>query len=76
MKKTNKHSLENEMQPEYDFSQMKNGIQGKYAERLHQGSNIVRLEPDVAEAFESEASVNEALRSLIKLAKSQVKTIQ
>ena len=76
MKKTNKDRLEDDMQPEYDFSQMNDGIQGKYAEKLHQGSNIVRLEPDVAEVFESEASVNEALRSLIKLAKSQIKTIQ
>ncbi len=76
MKKTNKDNFEDDMHPEYDFSQMKDGIQGKYAEKLRQGSNIVRLEPDVAEVFESEASVNEALRSLIKLAKSQIKTIQ
>ena len=76
MKKTNEDNFEDDMRPEYDFSQMKDGIQGKYAEKFRQGSNIIRLEPDVAKVFESEASVNEALRSLIKLAKSQIKTIQ
>jgi len=64
---------EDDMRPEYDFSQMKKGIQGKYATRFTEGTNIIRLEPDVAEVFANDASVNEALRSLIAIAKSQVK---
>ena len=52
---------------------MEGGIQGKYAERFRSGTNVVLLEPDVAEAFRDEHSVNEALRSLIKLAESLVK---
>ena len=36
------------MRAEYDFS---GGVRGKYAKRYAQGSNIVVLEPDVAEAF-------------------------
>jgi len=45
------------------------GLQrGKYAARMADGSNIVRLDPDVARAFPDSASVNEALRSLIRIA--------
>ena len=33
---------------EYDFSE---GVRGKYAERYREGTNIVRLDDDVAEIF-------------------------
>jgi hypothetical protein len=56
------------MRDEYDFS---NGVRGKYAERFAHGTNIVKLDPDVAEVFKDSASVNEALRVLAKLAKQQ-----
>jgi hypothetical protein len=56
------------MRDEYDFS---NGVRGKYVERLARGTNIVKLDPDVAEFFKDSASVNEALRVLVKLAKQQ-----
>ena len=62
-----------DLRPEYDFSKLKGGVRGKYAERVHSGTNLIRLEPDVARAFTDDASVNATLRSLIKLAKSQVK---
>ena len=52
-----------EMRPEYDFT---NAVQGKYAERFAQGSNVVILSPDVAEAFPTSEAVNEALRSLLR----------
>lgn len=56
------------MRDEYDFS---NGVRGKYAARLAHGTNIVKLDPDVAEVFRDSASVNEALRVLVKLARQQ-----
>jgi hypothetical protein len=56
------------MRDEYDFS---NGVRGKYAERLAHGTNIVKLDPDVAEVFRDSVSVNEALRVLVKLARQQ-----
>ena len=74
MKKEDKQSPKNDMRAEYDFSQMEGGVQGKYAARLTEGTNIIRLEPDVAEVFVDDASVNEALRSLITIAKTQVKS--
>ena len=47
------------MQPEYDFS---GGVRGKYYKAYQQASNVIVLEPDVAEIFRGSASVNEALR--------------
>jgi hypothetical protein len=54
-----------ELRPEYDFSQLAGGVKGKYFERYRSGINLVLLEPDIAEAFPTAASVNEALRSLL-----------
>ena len=42
---------------EYDFS---GAVRGKYAERYQAGSNVVVIEPDVAEFFPDHNSVNEA----------------
>ena len=59
-----------EMLAEYDFSQ---GIRGKYLDRYKKGSVLVTLEPDVAEVFPDSTAVNQALRLLANLAKSQVR---
>jgi hypothetical protein len=56
-----------ELRPEYDLSQLKGCVRGKYSARAQQGTNIVLLAPDVAEVFHDDASVNEALRTLIRL---------
>ncbi|MGJ5632901.1 hypothetical protein [Nostoc sp. CALU 1950] len=63
--------LEDELRPEYDFSKMAGGVKGKYVERYQAGTNLVLLEPDVAQAFPTDASVNEALRLLIQIAQRQ-----
>ncbi len=47
---------------EYDFS---GGVRGKYAARYEEGSNVVVLAPDVAEAFRTSRQVNAALRTQI-----------
>ena len=46
-------------------------MRGKYVERYRAGTNLVRLEPDVARAFPDEAAVNEALRLVIPLGEIQ-----
>jgi len=61
-----------DLRMEYDFSAMKGGVRGKYAKRYRAGTNLVKIEPDVAEIFENDFAVNEALRSLIKVARHQV----
>ena len=57
---------EDDLQPEYDFSQMQGGVRGKYVERYRQGTNLVLLDPDVAAAFPDAKAVNDALRLLMR----------
>ena len=52
------------MRPEYDFT---GGVRGKHAARYAEGTNIVVIDPDVAEVFPDSASVNEALRALLPI---------
>lgn len=59
---------DDDVRPEYDFSQMQGGVRGKYAQRYKDGTNLVLLEPDVAKAFPTEAEVNNALRLLMQIA--------
>ena len=61
---------ENEMRPEYDFSA---GIRGKHYRAYQQGTNVVLLEPEIAEVFKDSESVNHALRMLMELAGNELK---
>lgn len=63
--------LDEEMRPEYDLSQLKGKVRGKYVERYRAGTNLVLLESDVQAAFPDAESVNEALRMLMKVARRQ-----
>ena len=63
--------LEDELQPEYDFAAMQGGVRGKYVQRYRSGTNLVLLDPDIAKAFPTDASVNEALRLLLQIADRQ-----
>ena len=60
-----------DMRPEYDFSA---GVRGKHYETYRAGTNVVFLEPDLIEAFPDSASVNQALRLLVRLSRSQALT--
>jgi hypothetical protein len=71
MKKVEAEVEEDDLRPEYDLSQMKGRVRGKYAERYRAGTNLVLLEPDVATAFPDSKTVNEALRLLMKVAQKQ-----
>ena len=64
--------VDDELRPEYDLSQLQGGVRGKYAQRYKQGTNLVLLDPDVADAFPTEDSVNEALRLLMRIAETQL----
>ena len=57
----------------YDFS---NGVRGKYVERFAKGSNVVVLDPDVAEIFKDSESVNQALRVLAEIIRKRVEERQ
>ncbi|MEP0916427.1 hypothetical protein NC981_06330 [Leptolyngbya sp. DQ-M1] len=63
--------MEDELRPEYDSSQFEGGVRGKYVERYRAGTNLVLLDPDVAQAFPTKDAVNEALRLLMQVAQRQ-----
>ena len=55
-----------QMRAEYDLDYSK-AVRGKYYKRLlKEGSNVVILDRDIAKAFPDSASVNRALRSILK----------
>ncbi|HEX5368307.1 MAG TPA: hypothetical protein VFY10_02730 [Dehalococcoidia bacterium] len=57
-------SKDPDVKDEYDFSA---GVRGKYAARYAEGTNIVILDDDVAEAFPDAESVNGALRAMAQI---------
>jgi len=59
-----------EMLSKYDFSE---GVRGKYAERAAEGTNIAKLDEDVAAVFPDAQSVNKALRSLVNIIRQHEK---
>ena len=61
------------MIPEYDF---KEGIRGKYAKKIAEGTNIILLAPDVLKDFPDSDSVNKTLRALSKIVKRNRKKIE
>ena len=48
--------------PEMELS---GGVRGKYYQRYMQGTNVILLEPDVADVFRDSAVVNQALREYL-----------
>jgi hypothetical protein len=62
-----KRAAKVELRPEYDFAAMKGDVRGKYAERYKDGSNLVL---DVGAVFHNDREVNDALRTLIRIART------
>ena len=58
-----------ELRSEYKRSDFCALVRGKYSERLRAASNVVVIDPEVAELFPNAAAVNTALRSLAEIAK-------
>ncbi len=61
-----------DMLNEYDFSK---GVRGKYAKQYAEGTNIVIISPDVAEVFPDSESVNQALRTLVRIIRQESKNV-
>jgi hypothetical protein len=68
MSQDSNNEREPEMLEEYDF---KDGVRGKYAARFARGSQVVVLDPDVAQVFSDSDSVNRALRALVDIIQEQ-----
>jgi hypothetical protein len=69
MKKVKRCAV-NDLRPEYTRVDLGQGVRGKYLERYRAGTNLVLLEPDVAAAFPTDGAVNDALRTLLQVAKA------
>lgn len=67
--KTVKHA---DMRKDYRREDLGTGVRGKYYEDYKKGTNLVLLSPDVATAFPNDDSVNNALRSLLRVAQQSV----
>ena len=67
MKKAKKST--DDLRAEYKRSDFGTLVRGKYVERLQKSSNVVVLDPAVADVFPNAAAVNAALRSLAETAR-------
>ncbi len=70
MKKARTNKRADELRPEYDLSKLKGGVRGKYYEQARAGTNLVLIEPDLANVFPDTDSVNRALRLLADTAEA------
>ena len=64
-----KKAKNDELRPEYKREDLGAGVRGKYYKAYQEGTNLVLLNPEVAAAFPTEKAVNDALQSLIDIAK-------
>ena len=60
-----KSAPSDDLEPEYDFRPLRGVVRGKYAARYQERLRLVRLAPDVSEAFADEAAVNADLREYL-----------
>jgi hypothetical protein len=70
MRKERRSKSDPDMLDNYDFSKV---VRGKYAKRYAEGTNVVVLAPDIAAFFPNSESVNQALRSLVQIARKCAK---
>jgi hypothetical protein len=70
MKKVSAKRHHDELRPEYDLAQLKGGVRGKYYREATAGTNLVLIDPELANVFPDTESVNRALRLLADTAAS------
>ena len=70
MKKASANRLDEDLRPEYNLSKLKGGVRGKYYRQAAAGTNLMLIEPELAEVFRDSESVNRALRLLVDTAQS------
>jgi hypothetical protein len=70
MKKESAKTVDDGLRQEYDLSQLKGGVRGKYYRRAVAGTNLVLIEPDLVNLFPDSESVNRALRLLADTARA------
>ena len=68
MKKASVKGINDELRPEYDLSELKGGVRGKYYREATAGTNLVLIEHGLANVFPDSEAVNRALRMLVNTA--------
>lgn len=76
MNKVSAEKLDDDLQPQYDLSQLKGGVRGKYYRQATAGSNLVLIAPELAEVFPNSESVNRALRLLVDTATAVARPVR
>ncbi len=64
--KTGSKEPDDDLRHEYDPSELRGGVRGKYLQRYRAGTNLALLASDVRAAFPTDESVDRALRSLMQ----------
>lgn len=70
MKKRDPSVKRDEPRREYNFS---GGTRGEYAAAYRQGTNLVVIDPDLAELFPDSAAVNRVLRAVASVARREAR---
>ncbi|MFA5920873.1 MAG: hypothetical protein WC856_06235 [Methylococcaceae bacterium] len=68
-----KSKTTDELRPEYKRSDFGEIVRGKYVNRIKEETNVVLLEPDIAQAFPNDEAVNKALRYLLEVAEASTR---
>ena len=59
-------NYEDTLRSEYPADLIKSGKRGKYFKNFHNGTNIVKIDPELYKLFPDPESVNSALRNYAK----------
>ncbi len=70
MRKARVNRTSDDLRAEYNLSQLKGGVRGKYYRQATAGTNLVLVEPELAKVFPDTESVNRALRLLADTAEA------
>jgi hypothetical protein len=76
MKKAFGKGLDDDLLPEYDLRKLKGGLRGKYYRQAVAGTNLVLIEPELAEVFRNSRAVNRALRLLVHTAEAAARRVR
>jgi hypothetical protein len=74
--KKSRPSPKDELRPEYKRSDFGKMVRGKYSEKIAAATNVVVIDPEVSKAFPNDQAVNDALRSLIDIAKAAARPVR
>lgn len=72
MKKGSAKRINDDLEPEYDLTQLKGGVRGKYYRQAMAGTNLVLIEPELMKVFPDTEAINRALRLLADTAAAAV----